>query len=305
MLVNYKGRPWMRGATENLPSSTHFSHVSSASSSPRGGAALPQPVARPRAAAQRSDQVRRTAPPPQGLCHPLRRPARPGVPVALTRTRTCTRTCTRTRTQTKHRIFAFATRYTRFPHPRPAPPVPSPHLRYEPSQSSASHSSALCCQDRLCLAIFGAVSLEGAAQLASLRSSDFGGPNAPKYVGGAIAGALWLYYTEGKHALRGPRLLPLQTPRRPAARGSKALPGRCSRRRCCSAAQRRAAQDIVCPPPPVSSAGCHQTELRCRWRSWLWRGRRRDARRLGERRAGMRRRASAWATDHTRQLKPT
>ena len=40
-------------------------------------------------------------------------------------------------------------------------------------------------------------------ELASLRSSDFWGPNAPKYVGGAIAGALWLYYTEGNMLYAG------------------------------------------------------------------------------------------------------
>merc|ERR1719198_2877842 len=56
--------------------------------------------------------------------------------------------------------------------------------------------------DRLCLAIFAPrIFASQIRELASLRLSDFWGPNAPKYIAGVALGAFWLIYTEGNMIL--------------------------------------------------------------------------------------------------------
>lgn len=58
--------------------------------------------------------------------------------------------------------------------------------------------------DRLCVALFAPrIFAAQLTELASLRLSDFWGPNSPKYVGGALLAAAWLYFTEGNVVIAG------------------------------------------------------------------------------------------------------
>merc|ERR1719198_352478 len=83
-------------------------------------------------------------------------------------------------------------------------PLPTDEMRYALLTILAVTLVGSLAWDRLCVAIFAPRIF--AAQMhesASLKLSDFWGPNSPKYVGMAVAAAAWLYYTEGNVVLAG------------------------------------------------------------------------------------------------------
>jgi len=76
--------------------------------------------------------------------------------------------------------------------------LPSDEMRYQLLTMLGVTLVGSLLWDRLCLAIFApAIFKSQLSELASLRLSDFWGPNAPKImVGGAVA-AIWLFFFEG------------------------------------------------------------------------------------------------------------
>jgi cation-transporting ATPase 13A1 len=82
--------------------------------------------------------------------------------------------------------------------------LPTDQMRYELLALIATTLAGSFAWDRLCVALFAPrIFRAQLRELFALSLGDFWGPNATKYIGGALAGALWLYYTEGNMLLLG------------------------------------------------------------------------------------------------------
>ena len=76
--------------------------------------------------------------------------------------------------------------------------LPNDEMRYELLTILAITLLGSLFWDRLCVAIFAPRIFKSQLnELASLSYRDFWGPNSPKYVGWAVMGGAWLYFTEG------------------------------------------------------------------------------------------------------------
>jgi cation-transporting ATPase 13A1 len=81
-------------------------------------------------------------------------------------------------------------------------PLPSDEMRYMLLGLIGVTLLGAFVWDRLCLAIFAPqIFRSQLREAASLSLSDFWGPNSAKYLAGGVAGAAWLYYTEGNMIL--------------------------------------------------------------------------------------------------------
>ena len=83
-------------------------------------------------------------------------------------------------------------------------PLPTDEMRYTLLRIIGATLVGSLIWDRLMVAIFAPrIFAAQLKELASLSLSDFWGPNSPKYLGGAVAAAAWLYYTEGNIVFAG------------------------------------------------------------------------------------------------------
>ena len=81
-------------------------------------------------------------------------------------------------------------------------PLPTDEMRYTLLKLIAITLLGGLVWDRLCLAVFAPqIFASQMREAASLRLSDFYGPNTLKYLGGGLAAAAWLYLTEGNMIL--------------------------------------------------------------------------------------------------------
>ena len=83
-------------------------------------------------------------------------------------------------------------------------PLPSDEMRYKLLSILAVTLVGSFVWDRLCLAIFAPhIFMSQIRELASLRFSDFWGPNSAKTLGQVALAGFWLYYTEGNMLVAG------------------------------------------------------------------------------------------------------
>ena len=81
-------------------------------------------------------------------------------------------------------------------------PLPNDEMRYMLLGLIGATLLGAFVWDRLCLAIFAPqIFRSQLREAATLTLSDFWGPNSAKYLAGGVAGAAWLYYTEGNMIL--------------------------------------------------------------------------------------------------------
>ena len=83
-------------------------------------------------------------------------------------------------------------------------PLPDDATRYTLLGLIAATLVGSLVWDRLCVLIFAPRIFKSQVdEIAALSIGDFWGPNSAKYCAAAIAGAAWLYYTEGNMLLLG------------------------------------------------------------------------------------------------------
>ena len=107
-------------------------------------------------------------------------------------------------------------------------PLPDDATRYTLLGLIAATLVGSLVWDRLCVLIFAPRIFKSQVdEIAALSIGDFWGPNSAKYCAAAIAGAAWLYYTEGNMLLLGMVYMLYRRTQTPA-RTRPARPLRCA-----------------------------------------------------------------------------